>query len=92
YIVGIGHSSAQRETNPDVMYRGMLVAEDLVCQIDNMPDEYRITRKKTAFDKMFLSTVACENKARNNFANTLLLMLAAEGYHVQQLDLKGAED
>ncbi|WP_122516763.1 plasmid replication protein, CyRepA1 family [Pseudomonas viridiflava] len=92
YIVGIGHSSAQRETNPDVMYRGMLVAEDLVCQIDNMPDEYRITRKKTAFDKMFLSTVACENKARNNFANNLLLMLAAEGYHVQHLDLKGAED
>lgn len=92
YVIGIGHSSAQRETNADVMYRGMLVAEDLVCQIENLPDEYRISRKKTAFDKMYLSTVALENKARNNFANNLLLMLEAEGYQVQRLDLKGAED
>lgn len=92
YVIGIGHSSAQRETNPEVMYRGMLVAEDLVCQIENTPEEYRITRKKTAFDKMFLSTVALENKARNNFANNLLLMLEGEGYQVQRLDLGGAED
>lgn len=92
YVIGIGHSSAQRETDPEVMYRGMLVAEDLVCQIENTPEEYRMTRKKTAFDKMYLSTVALENKSRNNFANNLLLMLSAEGYQVQRLDLKGAED
>lgn len=92
YIVGIGYSSAQRETDADVMYRGMLVAEDLVCKIENMPEEYRVTRKKTAFDKMYLSTVALENKARNSFANNLLLMLEAEGYQVQHLDLQGAED
>lgn len=92
YIVGIGHSSAQRETSPDVMYRGMLVAEGLICKIEDTPEEYRVTRKKTAFDKMYLTTVASENKARNSFANNLLLMLQAEGYQVQRLDLNGNEE
>ncbi|MNJ09780.1 Origin of replication binding protein [compost metagenome] len=92
YIIGIGHSSSQRETNPEVMYRGMLVLEELACQIENTPDEFRVVRKKTAFDKVYLSTVTSENRARANFANNLLLMLEAEGYLVQRLDLQGAEE
>jgi thymidine kinase len=92
YIIGIGHTSGQRETNPDVLYRGMLVLEGLACQIDNTPDEYRVTRKKTAFDTVYLSAVSSENKSRSNFANNLLLMLQGEGYLVQRLDLKGAEE
>lgn len=92
YIVGIGHASTQRETNPDVMYRGMLALENLACQIEHTPDEYKVTRKKTAFDKVYLSAVTSENRARSGFANNLLLMLEAEGYQVQRLDLKGAEE
>lgn len=85
YIVGIGHTSGQRETDPETLYRGLLVAENLVCQFQETPDEYRLTRKKTAFDKVWLSAVTSENKARNSFANNLLLMLYGEGYQVQRL-------
>ena len=85
YIVGIGHTSGQRETDPEKLYRGLLVAENLVCQFQETPDEYRLTRKKTAFDKVWLSAVTSENKARNSFANNLLLMLYGEGYQVQRL-------
>lgn len=85
YVVGIGHTSGQRETDPESLYRGLLVAEDLVCQFQETPEEFRLTRKKTAFDKIWLSTVTSENKARNSFANNLLLMLSGEGYQVQRL-------
>lgn len=94
YIVGIGHTSGQRETDPETLYRGLLVAENLVCQFQETPDEYRLTRKKTAFDKVWLSAVTSENKARNSFANNLLLMLYGEGYQVQRLaiDAQTADD
>jgi hypothetical protein len=53
YVVGIGHTSGQRETDPESLYRGLLVAEDLVCQFQETPEEFRLTRKKTAFDKIW---------------------------------------
>jgi phage/plasmid primase-like uncharacterized protein len=87
YIVGIGHASVQRETDRERIWRGHMKADEVACEFEETSDEIILRRRKTAFDHLYLATVTAENKARNNFANNLLLMLYAEGYNVQRLDV-----
>ncbi|HGK6498986.1 TPA: plasmid replication protein, CyRepA1 family [Pseudomonas aeruginosa] len=91
YLVGIGHSSAQRPTDPAAIYRGLMQLDEVTFDFEQDGDEVRFVRKKTAFDHLYLTTVTGENKARNDFANNLLLMLAAEGYQVERADLDNPE-
>lgn len=89
YIIGIGHTSAQRETDREAIWRGHMKADEVACEFEETCDEIILRRQKTAFDHLYLSAVTSENSARNNFANNLLLMLYAEGYNVQRLDIAG---
>ncbi|HCE6978426.1 TPA: hypothetical protein NHP34_006075 [Pseudomonas aeruginosa] len=89
YIIGIGHASVQRETDRERIWRGHMKADEVACEFEETSDEIILRRRKTAFDHLYLATVTAENKARNNFANNLLLMLYAEGYNVQRLDVGG---
>lgn len=89
YVVGIGHTSAQRETDREKIWRGHMKADEVACEFEETSDEIILRRRKTAFDHLYLAAVTSENSARNNFANNLLLMLYAEGYNVQRLDIRG---
>lgn len=91
YLVGIGHSSAQRATDPEAIYRGLMELDGITFAFEEDAGEARFVRKKTAFDHLYLTSVTTENKARNDFANNLLLMLIADGYQVGRADLDDPE-
>lgn len=85
YVVGIGHSTGLRPTDPETLWRGFLASDEIACEFEETSDEILLRRKKSAFDHLFLSSVTTENAAKNNFANNLLLMLYADGYQVNRL-------
>jgi phage/plasmid primase-like uncharacterized protein len=91
YLVGIGHSTSQRQTDPAALYRGIHGLDELTFEYQEDADEVRFVRKKTAFDQIWLGSVTAENRARNDFANNLLLMLIADGYQVERADLDNPE-
>lgn len=91
YLVGLGHASAQRQTDSEALYRGMLQADEQTFGFEEVEGEVRFVRKKTAFDTAYLSSTTSENRARNDFANNFLLMLISEGYQVHRANLDDPE-
>jgi hypothetical protein len=87
YLVGIGYSTSQRQTDPAALYRGLNALDEQTFEFQEDADEVRFVRKKTAFDQIWLGSVTTENRARNDFANNLLLMLIADGYQVHRADI-----
>lgn len=82
YLVGIGHTTKQSVTDREALFRGLVAADEVAFEYEETTDEILLRRHKTVFDELYLSCRISENKARNNFANTLLLMLYADGYQV----------
>lgn len=85
YLVGIGHTNKQSVTDREALFRGLVAADVVACEYEETTDEILLRRHKTVFDELYLSCRVSENKARNNFANTLLLMLYADGYQVHHM-------
>ncbi|MBA1250942.1 plasmid replication protein, CyRepA1 family [Pseudomonas luteola] len=85
YLIGIGHSTALRETNRETIFRGLIAADELACEYEETSEDIILRRQKTAFDELYLSCLATENRAKNSFANNLLLMLHADGYVVERV-------
>lgn len=92
YLVGIGHSTTQRNTDPESIYRGLMQLDEMTFEFEQDSTEARFVRQKTAFDQIYLTTVTAENSARNDFANNLLLMLVADGYRVERAHLDQQEE
>lgn len=91
YLVGLGHASAQRQTDSEALYRGMLQADEQTFGFEEAEGEVRFVRKKTAFDITYLASTTSENRARNDFANNFLLMLISDGYQVHRANLDDPE-
>lgn len=91
YLVGLGHASAQRQTDSEALYRGMMLADEKTFGFEEAEGEIRFVRKKTAFDITYLASKTSENRARNDFANNFLLMLISEGYQVHRANLDDPE-
>jgi len=87
YLVGIGHSTTQRNTDPESIWRSLMQLDDMTFEYQEDAGEIRFVRRKTAFDQIYLTTVTAENSARNDFANNLLLMLVADGYRVARAQM-----
>ena len=87
YVIGIGHITAQHETDREKIWRGYMKADEVACELEETCEDIILRRRKTAFDQLYLTTVTAEAAAKNNFANNLLLMLYGEGYNVQRLDI-----
>lgn len=85
YLIGIGHSNSQRETDREAIFRGWLAADVISCEFEETTTEILLRRQKTAFDELYLSATANENRAKNNFANNLLMMLHADSYKVERV-------
>ncbi|MFG9891775.1 hypothetical protein ACG3PV_32170, partial [Pseudomonas aeruginosa] len=65
YVIGIGHTSAQRETDREKIWRGHMKADEVACEFEETSEEIILRRRKTAFDHLYLATVTAENAARN---------------------------
>uniref|UniRef100_A0A6M3J641 Putative DNA topoisomerase-primase n=1 Tax=viral metagenome TaxID=1070528 RepID=A0A6M3J641_9ZZZZ len=85
YVIGIGINTTQRETDREAIYRGLVAADEFTVDFEETDEEIILRRQKTIFDEVRLASIAEENKARNDFANNLLLILIAEGYQVSKL-------
>lgn len=85
YLIGIGHTNTQRETDREAIYRGWLAADAISCEFEETTTEILLRRQKTAFDELFLASTSSENRAKNNFANNLLMMLHADSYKVVRM-------
>lgn len=85
YLIGIGHKSTQRPTEREAIWRGRLAADEMACELEETTEEVLLRRQKTAFDELYLSSVVTENRAKNNFANNLLMMLHADRYRVERV-------
>lgn len=86
YIVGIGINNTQRETDREAIFRGLLAADDFSVEFYETAEEITLRRRKSIFDEIRLAAIANENKARNDFANNLLLILHSDGYRVSRLE------
>lgn len=85
YLIGIGHSNTLRETDRETIFRGLIAADEIACEYEETSDEILLRRQKTAFDELYLACLATENRAKNNFANNLLMMLYADRYVVERV-------
>lgn len=85
YVVGIGVTNTQRETDREAIYRGLVAADEFTVEFEETDDEIILRRQKTIFDEVRLGSIAEENKARNDFANNLLLILIGDGYQVSRM-------
>lgn len=85
YLIGIGHTSVRKETDRESIWRGRLAADVFSCQFEETSDEILLRRQKTAFDDLYLTCTAIENRAKNNFANNLLMMLHGDRYQVERI-------
>lgn len=85
YLIGIGHTSGRKETDRESIWRGRLAADAFACQFEETSDEILLRRQKTVFDDLYLTCTATENRAKNNFANNLLMMLHGDRYQVERV-------
>lgn len=85
YILGIGINNTQRETDREAIYRGLVAADEFTVDYEETDEEIILRRRKTIFDEVRLGTIADENRARNDFANNLLLILVGDGYRVSRM-------
>ncbi|AAS38505.1 toprim domain-containing protein [Vibrio parahaemolyticus] len=85
YILGIGINNTQRETDREAIYRGLVAADEFTVDYEETDEEIILRRRKTIFDEVRLGTIAEENRARNDFANNLLLIMVADGYRVGRM-------
>lgn len=76
FLVGFRPSNHMAETDRDRIIRGMMAAEKLA----DSDDESRWAMND--FDRAWSAFAASERKARNDFANNMLLMMIADGYKV----------
>lgn len=85
YLVGIGHTSNRKEVDRESIWRGRLAADAFACQFEETSDEILLRRQKTVFDDLYLTCTATENRAKNNFANNLLMILHGDRYQVERV-------
>ncbi|MEC8917792.1 MAG: plasmid replication protein, CyRepA1 family [Pseudomonadota bacterium] len=85
YVIGIGHTNRQSPTDREALFRGLVAADVIACEYEETADEIVLRRHKTIFDELYLSCRVTENRARNNWANALLLILYADGYKVSHM-------
>lgn len=86
FLVGFRPNHEKRLTDRDSMVRGLMSAHQMsASKLKWTETENDIAIEKTPFDEMFLSVRIAENKARNDYANHTLMLMAAEGWKISQI-------
>ncbi|MFP8968596.1 plasmid replication protein, CyRepA1 family [Pokkaliibacter sp. CJK22405] len=85
YLIGLNIQSRHRPTDRDAIWRGRLTADAMTWAMEEEVGQVAFIRQKTLFDEVAIDFMASDNKSRNDYANSLLLMMMAEGWKVDAL-------
>lgn len=85
YVLGIQIESRQRITDREAVWAGRLEADRQTWSLEETPAQVAWVRKKTLFDQVGIDMLVSDNESRNEYANSLLLMMLAEGWRVEPM-------
>ena len=92
FLVGFKPNHEKRQTDRDAMVRGLLNAHQLSASKLNWSEtDTEIAIQKTPFDDMFLDVKISEAKARNSYGSHTLMLMAAEGWKIERIDVDSVE-
>ena len=85
FIIGFNKQNTRYPETKEEIIIGMLKADALNLQLDLSDGMMRIGRTYTPFDDMRINVIAKQNKARNDFANNMLLILQGDKYQLERI-------
>ncbi len=92
FLVALEPNHNSQQTDRDAMVRGLMNAHALSASTLNWgEDETSIIIKKTPFDEMYLDIKIAEARARNNYSANTLMLMAAEGWKLERVEVTDTE-
>ncbi|MDO6489327.1 hypothetical protein Q4503_16650 [Colwellia sp. 6_MG-2023] len=85
FIIGFNKQNTQYPETKEEIIIGMIKADDINLNLDLSDGMMRLGRLYTKFDDMRINVIAKQNKARNDFANNMLLILQGDKYQLERL-------
>ena len=92
FLVGFKPNHETLQTDRDAMVRGLMSAHQLSASKLNWSEsDNEIAIQKTPFDEMYLDVKISEGKARNNYSSHCLMLMAAEGWKIERVEVDKCE-
>lgn len=85
FIIGFNKQNTTYPETKEEIIIGMIKADDINLTLDLSEGMMRLGRTYTKFDDMRISVIAKQNKARNDFANNMLLILQGDKYQLERI-------
>lgn len=85
FIIGFNKQNTQYPETKEEIIIGMIKADDINLKLDLSEGMMRLGRLYTKFDDMRINVIAKQNKARNDFANNMLLILQGDKYQLERI-------
>ena len=85
FIIGFNKQNTQYPETKEEIIIGMIKANDINLELDLSEGMMRLGRLYTKFDDMRINVIAKQNKARNDFANNMLLILQGDKYQLERI-------
>lgn len=85
FIIGFNKQNTQYPETKEEIIIGMIKADDINLELDLSEGMMRLGRLYTKFDDMRINVIAKQNKARNDFANNMLLILQGDKYQLERI-------
>lgn len=85
FIIGFNKQNTRYPDTKEEIIIGMLKADTINLDLDLSDGMMRIGRNITPFDDMRINIIAKQNKARNDFANNMLLILQGDKYQLERI-------
>lgn len=91
FIIGFNKQNTQHPETPEEIIIGKVLADKTLNELRIDNGEASLKFNFTQFDSMRINVIAKQNKARNDFANNMLLILAGDKYQLERLAPDGVE-
>ncbi len=85
FIIGFNKQNTRFPETKEEIVRGMLAADALNMELDLSDSQMTLSRAYTPFDDIRINIIAKQNKARNDFANNMLLILQGDKYQLERI-------
>jgi len=92
FLVALEPRHGSKITDRDALFNGLLKAyQASSSELNWSHEDSMITVQKTPFDEMYLSLKIQENRARNDYVNHTLMLMAIEGWELSKVDVDETE-
>jgi len=85
FIIGFNKQNTTYPETKEEIIIGMIKADDINLTLDLSEGMMRLGRMYTKFDDMRINVIAKQNRARNDFANNMLLILQGDKYQLERI-------